>query len=408
MKTQSKTAPVIVGVILCFSAHLGFSQTANKENNATSEKKYDVAAFIWPSYHPDDRAKIFWPMGIGEWETVLFNKRLFEGTEQPRHPLWGYINEADPYVMQMQIDAAADHGINVFIFDWYWYDGMPFLQGCLDDGYLKAKNNDRVRFYVMWANHDVPMIWDKRNADDAMNKKNKALIWRGGVNLDEFKKIAKLTITKYFSHPSYYKIDGKPVYMIYELPTFVNGIGGPNKAKEALDWFRSEVVKAGYKGLELQIVLHGDSSHIVTEAGDERALTQRELVNFLGIDSVTHYQFVSFLNVDREYDDVLKDAKDAWEAASKSYSARYYPQVSIGWDNSPRTVERVAEMVKNNTPEKFEKALLSAKDFIDAHPEQAPLITINSWNEWTEGSYLQPDDRYGYGYLDAVKQAFKN
>jgi len=176
MKTQSTTTPVIVGVIICISAHLGFSQTANQDYKATSGRKYDVAAFIWPSYHPDDRAKIFWPMGIGEWETVLFNKRLFEGTEPPRHPVWGYINEADPYVMQMQIDAAADHGINVFIFDWYWYDGMPFLQGCLDDGYLKAKNNDRVRFYVMWANHDVPMIWDKRNADDAMNKKNKALI----------------------------------------------------------------------------------------------------------------------------------------------------------------------------------------------------------------------------------------
>ena len=215
-------------------------------------------------------------------------------------------------------------------------------------------------------------------------------------------------MTKYFSQPSYYKIDGKPVYMIYDLPTFVNGIGGPSKAKEALDWFRSEVAKAGYKGLELQVVLHGDSSHIVTDASDEHALTQRELVKFLCIDSVTHYQFVSFLNVDREYDDVIKDAKGAWEEASKSYSAKYYPQVSIGWDNSPRTVERVDEMVKNHTPEKFEKALLSARDFIDAHPGQAPLITINSWNEWTEGSYLQPDDRYGYGYLDAVKHAFKN
>jgi hypothetical protein len=49
--------------------------------------QYDVAAFIWPSYHPDDRAKIFWPEGIGEWQTVLSNKPKFEGHEQPRYPL---------------------------------------------------------------------------------------------------------------------------------------------------------------------------------------------------------------------------------------------------------------------------------------------------------------------------------
>jgi len=54
------------------------------------------------------------------------NKAKFEGHEQPRYPLWGYTNEADPYVAEMEINAAADRGINVFIFDWYWYDGMPF------------------------------------------------------------------------------------------------------------------------------------------------------------------------------------------------------------------------------------------------------------------------------------------
>jgi hypothetical protein len=64
--------------------------------------------------------------------------------------------------------------------------------------------------------------------------------------------------------------------------------------------------------------------------------------------------------------------------------------------------------VKNNTPGNFEKALRRAKEFVDVHPSQAPLITINSWNEWTESSYLQPDDINGYGYLKAVKNVFLN
>jgi hypothetical protein len=69
-----------------------------------ARQKYDIAAFVWPSYHPDDRAKIFWPEGIGEWQTVMTNKAKFPGHEQPRYPLWGYVNEADPYVMEMDGD----------------------------------------------------------------------------------------------------------------------------------------------------------------------------------------------------------------------------------------------------------------------------------------------------------------
>ena len=62
--------------------------------------------------------------------------------------------------------------------------------------------------------------------------------------------------------------------------------------------------------------------------------------------------------------------------------------------------------LKNNTPENFEKALREAKKFADEHPGQAPLITINSWNEWTEGEYLEPDNHYGYGFLNATARVF--
>ena len=395
-------------ILIIISMWCCFILTAAARSQETSGKTfYDVAAFVWPSYHPDDRAKIFWPMGIGEWETVMTNQPKFEGHAQPRYPLWGYINEADPYVAEMEINAAADHGVNVFIFDWYWYDGMPYLEGHLNDGYLQARNNDRVKFYLMWANHDVKLIWDKRNADDAATGKNTSIIWQGGVDRDEFETIVDRIITRYFSHPSYYTIENKPVFMIYDMQTFINGLGGLEQAIDAIDWFRAQVVKAGFEGLELQLAMRRDTNRSLKSANGAEIGTQKEIVELLGFDSLTHYQFVHFVEVDqREYADVMPDVVSVWNNISDWYNAAYYPQVSVGWDNSPRTRTHVGKTLLNNTPEQFAKALRRAKQFINDRSEQAPLITINSWNEWTETSYLQPCTMYGYGYLQAVKSVF--
>jgi len=370
---------------------------AQKNNN----KKYDIAAYVWPSYHPDDRAKIFWPDGIGEWQTVMNNKSKFKGHEQPRYPLWGYINEADPYVSAMEIEAATDHGVNVFIFDWYWFDGMSFLEGQLNNGFLKAKNRDKMKFYIMWANHNVNLTWDKRNA----GKPNNALIWKGGVDRKEFEVICHRMIDKYFYLPNYYTIDGKPSFMIYDLKNFVNGLGGVEEAKDALMWFRKEVKKAGYKGLDLQLTLRGGGYNVTGIDGDNLG-TQSDVIKALSFDGCTHYQYAHFLNIDRDYEAINTDAYKEWDRLDHEYNIPYDPHVSIGWDNNPRFEMFRPGIIKNNTPKNFEKAMKMAKEYVDKHPNQAPLITINSWNEWTETSYMQPCTMYGYGYLEAIKRVF--
>ena len=216
-------------------------------------KEYDIAAYIWPSYTGDEkRSRIFWPEGYGEWQTVKAMVPKYPGHQWPRKPLWGYVNEADPYVMEMEIAAAADHGVNVFIYDWYWYENRPFLEQCLDNGYLKARNNDRVKFYLMWANHDATTLWDTRTS------RLHIPIWDGFADRKTFEFIVNRTIEKYFSHPSYYKIDGKPVYMIYDVPNLIKGLGGVKEALDALDYFREQTVKAGFPGLELHVSVRDD------------------------------------------------------------------------------------------------------------------------------------------------------
>jgi hypothetical protein len=149
--------------------------------------EHDVAAFVWPSFTGNEpRTLVFWPDGEGEWQTVRACTSRFPGHVWPRRPLWGYCNEADPRVMEMQIGVAADHGVNVFIYDWYWYDRRPFLEQSLNDVYLKARNNDRVKFYLMWANHDVTHLWYKRISGVGGD-----VIWRGAIDRREFEIIAR-------------------------------------------------------------------------------------------------------------------------------------------------------------------------------------------------------------------------
>ncbi len=89
-------------------------------------------------------------------------------------------------------------------------------------------------------------------------------------------------------------------------------------------------------------------------------------------------------------------------------NAKPFHHVSCGWDNNPRFKNFRAGIVKNNTPQNVQKAMQMAKEYLDKHQEIPPLVTINSWNEWTETSYLQPDNVYGYGYLEAIKNVFKD
>jgi len=364
------------------------------------KKVYDIAAYIWPAYTGrEPRTHIFWPGKQGEWETVRRAGAKFPGHSWPRVPLWGYCDEADPAVMEMQIDAAADHGVNVFIYDWYWYDRRPFLEQCLDEGFLGARNNGRMKFYLMWANHDATDLWDIRLSG------NGTVLWDGKVDRAEFEKICDRLIEKYFALPNYYCIDGKPVFLIYDTSNFINGLGGVEPAREALEWFRDRAVAAGLPGLHLQADLWWEHSRDLSGVDGGRT-APANAVSALGFDSATHYQYVHFTDIKRDYADLLPDVTAMWEQVDAAYPFPYFPQVSLGWDNNPRFLHTLDDILTGNTPEQIKKAFAAAKAFVDARPKQPPLITVNSWNEWTESSYLQPDDLYGYGYLEAIREVF--
>lgn len=369
-------------------------------------KKYDIAAYIWPAYTgKEPRTRLFWPEGIGEWQSVKNAVSKFDGHSWPRKPLWGYVDEADPYVMEAEIAAAADHGVNVFIYDWYWFDDRPFLENCLNEGYLKANNRARVKFYLMWANHDVNYTWDKRNSGLPFSD---TLIWRGRVNKPQFDYLSDRIIEKYFLLDEYYKIDGKPVISIYDIANLVNGLGSVDNVRAALAEFEERAIKRGLPGVHLQFIRWGDSAMNLSGVDGNRITLTPNDIKTLGFDSLTNYQFVHFTDINRTYDEIIPDVLKEWDNIDRKFELPYFPHVSIGWDNNPRFNGFKSGIMRDNGPEKFEKMLVCAKNYVDTHALPAPMITVNSWNEWTETSYLEPDDLYGYGYLEAVKKVFMN
>ena len=118
-------------------------------------KEYEVAVYYFPDYHPDSINARWHVQGWTEWSLVKDARPRFPGHQQPKQPLWGYFNEADPKWAAREIDLAANNGIDVFIYDWYWYANTgQYLQEGLEKGFLKAPNRNRLKFALMWANHD--------------------------------------------------------------------------------------------------------------------------------------------------------------------------------------------------------------------------------------------------------------
>lgn len=380
----------------------GYSSCFEKEKNTKSHENYYVAAFVWPSCHDDEIGRIkLWGEGIGEWEIIKKGVPRFEGHYQPRVPLWGYKMDDDPIAWEQKINAATDHSVNTLIFDWYWYDGEPFLEEAIKKGFGGARNHSMMNFYLMWANHDVPGdMWNhsRYNTD--------SLIWHGKIDWDNYKIIVDRVITKYFKQPNYLKINNEPVFSIYSLPNLLKSFNDLEGVRESLDYFREEVRKAGFPGMHIQLIGRGQNGNPNLPSGkytQEKSIN--EIVSLLGINSITTYNWMMGVGINEDYIQWGEDAMSLQNKWDSILTIPYFPNVTIGWDNTPRYPGKGIESVVhyNNSPESFAAYLLKAKEYVDAHPKQAPLLIINAWNEWVEGSYLEPDMKWGYGYLEAVK-----
>jgi hypothetical protein len=405
----------IVTVFLALSA---LQSTAQAPTHA--RKDYEVAVYYFPNYHPDSINAKWHGKGWTEWEVVKAAKPRFPGHEQPKVPSWGYFNEADPKWAAKEIDLAADNDIDVFIYDWYWYSNTgQYLQEGLEKGFLQAPNRNRLKFALMWANHD----W--LNIQPATFDNHRVKLTSGEVSPALWDTIYTYIVQKYFKQPNYWTIDGRPYFSIYEIITFINGLGGMDAAKSAIRLLDQKTKNAGFPGIHLNIMswmVNDDAVKNITGPG--APASAREMLTQLGDSSVSTYCYVhhypalgqdGFPTIPVEK--AFASAKAYWSTFTATYpDILYTPNVSMGWDASPRCMQSDqfathdypwTPVFTGNSPEAFRQQLQTAKAFLDNYHPKHKILVLNSWNEWTEGSYLLPEKKYGDAYLRAVKSVFQ-
>jgi Glycosyltransferase WbsX len=383
-----------------------------------AQKTYEVAVYYFPSYHVDSVSEKWHGKGWTEWDLVRAAKPRFEGHQQPKVPVWGYFNEADPKWAAKEIDLAADHGIDIFIYDWYWYENTGrYLQDGLEKGFLKAPNNARMKFALMWANHN----WANIQPTPYTNFQQQ--LADGKISLETWDKITNYIIENYFSKSNYWKIDGKPYFSIFESINFIRSFGTLEKAAEAMGLFEEKVKRAGFPGLYLNCIDQGITDGALHEALNPSVNTV-DALQALHASSVTSYNFLYAYDLSKagwptaNYQKAVDANTTYWKSISgKLRNITYFPNVTMGWDVTPRLIQSdkfdtfkgypwTPVFNGDNTPQAFQSALLKAKQFLDTYDHQPKVVVLNAWNEWTEGSYLLPDTKTGTKYLEAVKNVF--
>jgi hypothetical protein len=260
----------------------------------------------------------------------------------------------------------------------------------------------------MWANHDWQEIQPyKRDSQ-------RQILYPGVVTPETFDRICDHVIGSYFLHPSYWRIDGRPYFSFYDLTALLDSFGSVEATRAGLDRFRAKAVAAGLPGVHLNAVVWGQP----ILPGERKPADAVRLVKDLGFDSVTSYVWIHHVAMPKLQTD-YNEVRDAyflyWNEAERKFGVPYYPNVTMGWDPSPRADQRdeygnfgypFTNTISGNTPERFKEALAMAKRRLLARPDGPRIVNINCWNEWTEGSYLEPDTVNGMRYLEAIRDVF--
>jgi hypothetical protein len=359
-----------------------------------------IIPYYLPQFHPIPENDEWWGRGFTEWTNVAKARPMFKGHYQPRLPAdLGYYDLRVPEVREAQAEMARDHGIEGFCYYHYWFGNQnQLLERPLNEVISSSKPN--FPFCLCWANESWTGIWfgDDRTLIEQ----------RYGGNEDNRRHFEYLL--RAFEDSRYIKIDGKPVFQILTPANLPD-------AREMTDSLREYAHQYGLKGLYLIAGYRAPEGWNPEDSGFDGVVSSRfssgleSRRNFLPrwlINRALHTRFLSdseflqkrlkrFYRV-FDYEEVVEKLR-----IDKHYDWDYFPVALPNWDNTPRSGLR-GYVLTNSTPEKFKRHLAEAIDYVQGYEPDHRIVFVKSWNEWAEGNYLEPDARFGMGYLNAVKE----
>jgi lipopolysaccharide biosynthesis protein len=381
------------------------------ELRATREKRARLIAYYLPQYHVIPENERWWGEEFTDWVNVRRARPLFEGHYQPRIPLDGnYYDLTDVDTLHWQVDLAKRFGLSGFCHYHYWFNGRRLLERPTD--LFIARPELDFPFCLAWINASWSRRWNgARNTNPLLVKQSYSSERTAWMNHFEY-------LFNAWSNERHLTVDGKPIFLIYN-PHLIPDVG------ELLDFWRAEAERRGLRGvyfvamhlfafLDDRFLMHFDaavesqpSAAMFIPRSDDSVFSSVSLSRYLrGLPSsvaeplrALRYKLPRKLNV-HDYDELWQRIVESGPLNGK----RTYPGAFVDWDNTARYGMR-GRVVKGANPNRFRYWLTQLVDSLQAEPPDHRLIFINAWNEWAEGAYLEPDERFGYAYLEAVAES---
>ena len=385
-----------------------------------SQKKARTIAFYLPQFHPTPENDYYWGKGFTEWTNVAKSKPLFRGHQQPRSPAdLGFYDLRLPQVREAQAELAKEAGIEGFCYWHYWFgNGKETLTMPLDEVVRLGKPD--FPFCVCWANHDwTTKTWEKGKS----LSKNSIIFKQEYLGQEDYTKFFYRLLPA-FKDKRYIKVDGKLLFLIYNAETFENiqeffSVWHELANKEGLNdfYFVAYAVTVPH--------IRAIDTFKVARETDNIVNNQLDKILSLGFSGVTvsnikyaeikaHHIIYKIIygGTKRVFPELLVQKYDYKKIIKNFYPdfcrrEDVYPQIIAGWDRSPRS-GRKAVIYCHDTPENFGEGVKKALSCVENREPEHRLIFLNSWNEWGEGSYMEPDLRYGKGKLETLKQILEN
>ncbi len=339
-----------------------------------------------PQYHRIQENDKWWGEGFTEWTNVRKSVPLYSGHIQPRIPYKYYdLSDSNELIYQMRI--AAEYGVDGFSFYHYWFNGKKLLEKPIED--LLKNDEVPIDYCLCWANES----WNRR-----WNNEEKEILIKQEYG-DEVEWVEHYQyLLQFFKKKNYIKTNKCPVIIIYNeraIPC----------AEDMYSCWKRLALSDGFNGLHIIDVHRSLLVHELPFYGDavmrfepfatfhEMSLIEKESISnkHLSFDGSRTYNVL-------DYEMFCKKMTDRYYFRN----ANQYLGFFAGWDNSPRIGDRVSLIFENNTPDVFEKYFaIQYKHSLECSNN---YLFINAWNEWGEGTFIEPDKMYGYGYLDSIRR----